>query len=489
MRSLWFRLLITFSLVVLVAIGTVALYVRQSTVPRIASYVAAVNTKDQKMVASLLATSTELHDPAQIQGIVKKLAQATGQRIIFVDQSHTVIGDSEGTMLGQTLPERNVRINGVALAGPFPLAKLPAASVGGTLVVMPGLNIGEKVPGAVFLQPAPTPRIAFTYDASGLNATTEDRFVAGVNRSLLLAALLAGLLGIILTVLLSARILRPVRALTRAAQQLQKGDLSQRVAVRSKDEFGDLARAFNAMADSLAHSEQLRRNLVGDVAHDLRTPLTNIRGYLEALEDGVMPATPRTMLSLREEVLLLNRLIDDLQELALAEAGLLRLICRPIDLAQVIDQTAAVMAPQVARKRLTLATHVPPGLPLALADAERVGQVLRNLLSNAVTHTPTGGTIRLDASAEPIGDTITIHVTDSGEGIPVEHVPNIFERFYRVDPSRSRTTGGSGLGLAIVKELVQKQGGQVEVKSIVGEGSTFTFTLPVAATRQQCTLG
>lgn len=423
MRSLRFRLLIMISLVVVVAIGTVAVYVRQRTVNRIERFVVDVNAQDPRVISTLLRTSTQLKEPRDIQALVKKLAQATGQRIIFIDPSHHVIGDSEGLLLGQLLAATDLHSDGVPLAGPFPIsplafAKLPPGTTPGTLVVMPGLDATGNAPGAVYLQEAPKNAVRIGYNlANNATAPAEDRFIQGVNDSLLVATCLAGTLGVVLTNVLSARILRPVRALTNAARQMQQGDLTQRVYVKGKDEFGDLARAFNAMAESLVHSEQLRRNLVGDVAHDLRTPLTNIRGYLEALEDGVVQATPRVMLSLKEEVLLLNRLIDDLQEVALAEAGQLRLICRPVDLAQILEQAAAVVAPQVARHQVTLTTHVTGSLPPVQADTERVAQVLRNLLNNAITHTPAGGTIRLEAAVEAnSGNSVAVRVCDSGEG-------------------------------------------------------------------------
>jgi signal transduction histidine kinase len=260
---------------------------------------------------------------------------------------------------------------------------------------------------------------------------------------------------------------------------MEQGDLSQRVKIRTKDEIGKLAHAFNTMADSLAHSEELRRNMVSDVAHELRTPLTNIRGYLEGLKDHVVEPTQEIIASLYEESLILSRLVVDLQELSLAEAGQLYLLRKPLVLEEIISKAVASLQLQATSKQLLLFVDLPPILPRVMADAERVGQVLRNLLSNAITHTPPGGEITVRARANY--DEALISVQDTGAGIEEEHLPNVFERFYRTDASRSRATGGSGLGLAIVKQMVEAHHGHIEVESTPGRGSCFTFTLPVAA--------
>ena len=282
----------------------------------------------------------------------------------------------------------------------------------------------------------------------------------------------------LLTLALSNHILKPIRELTRIANRMEQGDLSQRVRIRTKDEMGVLAHAFNTMADSLARSEQLRRNLVSDVAHELHTPLTNVRGYLEGLKDGVIDPTCEMIASLYEESLLLSRLVVDLQELSLAEAGQLHLVRRPLALEEVIVKAVSSLQFQAANKQLALRVEMSPCLPRVEADAERVGQVLRNLVSNAITHTPPGGEIGIRARS--INGEVLVSVDDTGEGIEEQHLRYIFERFYRADASRSRATGGTGLGLAIVKQVVEAHGGQLEAESAPGRGSSFTFSLPVA---------
>jgi len=302
--------------------------------------------------------------------------------------------------------------------------------------------------------------------------------VRPVNRALLLIALAAGLVAALLILGLSRRILAPVEALTAVVRRMAAGDLDQRVAVTSRDELGELAHAFNTMADGLARLEMLRRNMVTDVAHELRTPLSNIRGYLEALRDGVLEPEPGLVNSLHEEALLLNRLVDDLQDLALAEAGRLRLEREPTDLAPVVAWALDRLRPQAAERQIALRVDLAESLPPVDADAGRVGQVLHNLLHNALLHTPADGEITVTAQVG--GLWVQVGVRDTGVGIGPGDLPHVFERFYRADKSRSRATGGAGLGLAIARQLVEAHGGQIKVESQVGRGTQFTFTLPVS---------
>jgi two-component system sensor histidine kinase BaeS len=297
-----------------------------------------------------------------------------------------------------------------------------------------------------------------------------------VNRALLLAALAAGAAGFLLSFGLSRRILRPVEALTAAARRMAAGDLDSRVEVRGRDEIGDLGRAFNAMAERRATAERLRRDLVGDVAHELRSPLTNLRCQIEGLQDGLVRPTPEALGSLAEEVELLETLIDDLQDLALAEAGQLEMESGPLDLAGEVERVVKALRSRTEEAALRVEVDLPSGLPPVNADARRLGQILRNLLGNALTHTPPGGTIRVRGRSA--GGEVAVTVEDTGPGIAPEHLPFLFERFYRTDASRSRATGGAGLGLAIVKQLAAAHGGRVWVESEVGRGSVFGFSLP-----------
>jgi signal transduction histidine kinase len=288
--------------------------------------------------------------------------------------------------------------------------------------------------------------------------------VGDINRSLWLAIAAGGGVAVVLTV---------------AARRMERGDLSQRVHVDSKDEIGELAHAFNAMADGLQRQEQLRRNMVTDIAHELRTPLTNLPGYLETRRDGVLAPQPEVVQSLHEDALLLDRLINDLQELTLAEAGQLTLSKQSVSPADLIEEAVAALRPYTEQPGLTLRTAVAPNLPAVNADGERIGQVLRNLIQNARAHTPAGGEIVVAANDLRGLSMIEFSVRDTGSGIAPEHLLYVFERFYRADASRNRATGGAGLGLAIVKQIVEAHGGAVNAESVPGQGSTLSFTLPV----------
>ena len=256
---------------------------------------------------------------------------------------------------------------------------------------------------------------------------------------------------------------------------MEAGDRSVRVPVGSPDELGELGRSFNSMADAIERQETLRRNLVGDVAHELRTPLTNLRAELEALQDGLAQPNPRAIDSLHEDARLLERLVDDLQDLALAEAGRLALHIEEIPLADAARRAVGAVEARARAAGVEVAIDVPAEL-VVRADRDRLGQIFSNLLGNAITHTPGGG--RLAVSAAANDGVIHTTVSDTGRGIPAEHLPHVFDRFYRTDPSRSRSSGGSGLGLAIVRHLVRAQGGEATASSEPGRGTRVSFTLP-----------
>ncbi|MFC0432427.1 cell wall metabolism sensor histidine kinase WalK [Kutzneria buriramensis] len=279
---------------------------------------------------------------------------------------------------------------------------------------------------------------------------------------------------ILVTVLAGRRFTRPLRALTAAAQGMSGGDLATRVSVRRRDEIGRLAGAFNEMAAARGEVERLRKDLISDIAHELRTPLSNIRGWLEAVQDGVTEADPALVGSLLEEALLLHHIIDDLQDLAMADAGTLRL---HRELVSVGELLGAVVAGHRARAVAGGVELRCDGDGQVWADPVRLRQVVDNLVTNALRHTPAGGRITLRGFAD--GSDLVIEVRDTGTGIAAEDLGHVFERFWRAEKSRSRLTGGSGLGLAIVKKLVEGHGGTVGVASSVGEGSRFWVRLPI----------
>ena len=310
----------------------------------------------------------------------------------------------------------------------------------------------------------------------------ERQFLNSVNRALWLAAAVALGVAALLSWLLTRQITGPLRRLTAAAKLVAGGQLNHQVEIRSRDEIGELAAAFNTMASSLAKDTELRRQLLADVAHELRTPLTVLQGNLEAMRDGILPPTPEHLAILQEETELLSRLITDLRDLSLAEAGQLRLERVPVGVAELASNSLARVAAQGATKNIALVDEVPAGVPLVMADPHRVEQVLLNLLGNALRYTPEHGRITLGARWEPASvPMVTVFVSDTGPGIAPEDLPRVFDRFYRADKSRSRATGGSGIGLAIVRQLVHAHGGRVWAESQPGNGATFYFSLPVAS--------
>jgi signal transduction histidine kinase len=448
-HSLRFRLLLMFSMVVLVALGTVAILAIRATTTEYERAVAGIinyryfdiNAKAEAIQKAIYLHAGERTVWESMQQLIERISATSRTRIVLADLEGKVYADSSGRMVGETINTN--------LSKPFAAFLI------------------EKVVILAYAEPVDTPQLVLA----------QQQFTQSVNRSLLLAIFAASLVAILLTLIMSKSILRPVEALIKVARKMEKGDLSQRVEHTSRGELGELAKAFNAMADGLQRLEQLRRNMVTDVAHELRTPLSNIRGYLEAMRDRLIEPTPEMIESLHEEALLLQQLVNDLQELALAEAGQMMLTLEPVELPELVEKTLLALHPQIQAKNLAVEPSFDPHLEPIHADYRRLNQVLRNLLINAIRYTPPGGTIRIVATRHD--SQVEVRVQDSGIGIAPEHLPYVFERFYRVDHSRARTTGGAGLGLAIVKQLVQAQGGRVDVDSQVGKGTTFIFTLPI----------
>lgn len=303
-------------------------------------------------------------------------------------------------------------------------------------------------------------------------------------RSLAAAGLGLVLVLVTLAVVFAGWLSRPLRRLTAAAGELASGRLDVRVPGAGVRELDDLAQAFNRMAQSLADADRLRRQMTADIAHELRTPLTIIKGRLEGLQDGVYEASAEQIERLLAEADLLERLIDDLRLLALAEAGQLRLYRELVAPTDLLHDAAAAFANQAREAGVELRVISPDDLPQLDADPQRMAQVLANLVSNALRHTPRGGTITLSAElrghpAHGAPGSVLLRVTDTGAGIAPEDLPHIFERFWRTDPARARTSGGAGLGLAIARQIVAAHGGTIRAESERGRGTTITIELPL----------
>jgi len=304
-------------------------------------------------------------------------------------------------------------------------------------------------------------------------------FLNRTNRLLLIGALGGGGLSLLLGLLLTRTLTRPIRELTAASQAIAAGDLGQSVPVRSRDELGELAAAFNQMSSDLARARDLRRQMTADIAHELRTPLSIILGQIDALDDGVVPPSPQAFDILRDETARLGRLVEDLRILSMADAGELTLVRRLVQPRELLDRAQAAHQPLAAAKGVSIRVRASPDLPEAEIDPDRLLQVLGNLLSNALRHAPAASEIEL--AAESRDARIQLTVRDRGPGIEAADLPHLFDRFYRTDKSRQREAGGSGLGLAIAKAIVELHGGRIWAESDPGQGTVISSWLPTAA--------
>ncbi len=454
MNRLWVRLTLAFALVVLVTVGVVALLTNWRADSQFRQYLTHSRITAQGGLAEELAAYHQRHhswdgvDALLEGGLLMPEVQGKGRgtgpmrggpRMMLADADGQVVhGD-----VGERLSERE-RASAVPITAD-------------------GVVVGYLL--------LPTAR-------SAVIGPLEQDFLGRLRYFLIVGAAVAGGLGLLLGLLFSRSLTAPLRRLTKAAQSVAAGDFSQRVEEGGSAEIIEVANAFNEMTAALKEAETLRQNLMADVAHELRTPLTVLQGNLQALLDDVYPLEKVEVAQLYDETRLLSRLVEDLRELALAEAGQLRLNLQLTDAAQVARTTAATFALVAEDKGVSLDVQIADSLPLVLADPDRLAQVLRNLLGNALRYTPPGSWISISAGAT---DTIVeIAVADTGEGIRPEHLPHVFDRFWRADRSRARGTGGSGLGLTIAKQLVQSQGGEIGVQSEPGRGSRFWFTLPAA---------
>jgi len=354
-----------------------------------------------------------------------------------------------------------------------------------TLVIIIGLATmalaAELIAPASFERHMQEMRAVMGQMGPGMAELEADLFAnyrAAVTEALVVAVIVALVTAIGVSIFVSRRVVTPIRRMMQASHHIADGHYRKRVEVTGPDELGQLADSFNQMAATLEQTETMRRDLIANVAHELRTPLSGIKGYMEGLIDGVLPAQPDTYQQVYREADRLQRLVNDLQELSRVEAGAFELDRQPVDMADLITQTANRLRPQFDEKSVTLTLNLPYNLPPGRVDEDRVCQVLTNLIGNALQYTPAGGTVTVTATIE--AKNLKITVKDTGIGIDPEHLPYLFTRFYRVDKSRSRAGGGSGIGLTIAKLLIEAHGGKIWATSPgEGQGSEFGFTLPL----------
>ena len=475
-RSLWVKLMGAFALVILVGTGLVVVLVSQATQGQFELYV----TQSGRQWALWLApTLADFYARSGAWGGVEAVLQnpwasttpggmsdgmmdggmngmdewgsdrdmmpvgngwlASGSRLVLADAAAQVVADTAGTLNGAKLQPDDIA-RGVPIVS------------------------GGRTVGTLIVTPDSQP------------ATPAAEYLAAVNRSVVWAGLAAGVVALVLGSFLFFQIIRPLRSLSAAAHGIAQGDLSQRAWVGSQDDVGQVALTFNHMADALQRFSAERRQLFADVAHELRTPLAVIQSNLEAMLDGVLPASPEELASLHLETRLLNRVISDLRTLTLAEAGQLRLEKQWVVPGLVLQQVVERLRLRAEEKAITLETHLAEGVPQILADPQRLTQIITNLVDNALRYTPAG--TRITLAARPGPGALELTVEDDGPGIPPAELPHVFDRFWRAEKSRNRATGGSGLGLAIVKHLVEAHGGQIHVSSWSGQGTHFCILLP-----------
>ncbi|MBI2305627.1 MAG: HAMP domain-containing protein [Chloroflexi bacterium] len=486
MRSLGFKLALAFLAVALSGVAIVALSVARGAESQFSSYLQRGSTQLRVgwTLASLRVYYAEKGSWKGVEALLRSMGNEQEGHFLLTDGKGRVIADSTGQLTDRLVDEKvlgtsfSITVEGKPVGTLHFLpwdASLPAASAqrNAPAAGMMGLGVVEGDHMEIMSRMM-----------GGLQMTTEplvgppeQDYLAAVKNSLWLGGAVAASAAVLLGLLLTRYITRPLTRVTAAAQAIARGDLSQRVTVSSGDEIGELGAAFNAMAETLAMNEKQRRQMVADIAHELRTPLSIIQGNLEAMVDGFVPPNREQLSSLHQESQFLSRLVSDLRELSLMEAGQLKMEKSSTDLGTVIQRSVEKVSLQGASKNISLEIDMPPLLAPVLADAHRLEQVLGNLLDNALRHTPSGGKISLKVNTE--GRNHVVSISDTGHGIAAADLPFVFDRFYRADKSRSRATGGSGIGLAVVKQLVQAHGGKVWVESQEGKGSTFYFSLPL----------
>ena len=466
MKRLQVQLILAFTLVVLVVVGAIAVLIIRTTDTEFRQYV--TNSGMQASGSGLEQLVAYYEQVGSWDGVESILGQgvllsgegdkvlpsmsghavrpATRLDVLLADAAQKIVYDSAAEMNGQTLSAR-------ARSQALPITQTDDGEVIGYLLL--------SLPGE--------------WAALG---QLEQRFLSGMRDILIIGAALAVGLGLVMGALLSRGLTAPLQRLAIAARAVAGGDLDHKVRVEGSAEIAEVGRAFNEMTTALGESEQQRQNMVADIAHELRTPLSVVQGSLRAILDDVYDLDKAEISRLYDETRFLSRLVDDLRELALADAGQLRLNPRPTSLGRVIQESVGNLALGAEARGVSLTALLPDNLPAVQADPDRVSQVLRNLLVNALLHTPAGGSVTVNAiSASAM---VEVAVADTGVGIARESLPHIFERFWRADPARARM-GGTGLGLSIAQSLVEAQGGRIWVESAPGRGSTFRFTLPVAA--------
>lgn len=458
MRRLWVQLTIAFALVTILSVATAAFLANRRAGADFRSFLAQAQVQQLDLAPRLADYYAARGNWAGVEALLADIrgmgpgGMGPGGMGMMRGPLNLILADSGGEIVYRTSGARNE-------------AHLSAD------------QLRDATP--ILVDGRPAGYLLATAATNAALSLAAQRFLDQLNQALLQAGILAGGLGLLLGVLIARSLAAPLDQLTRAAHRLAGGDLTQRAPVTGPAEVAGAAAAFNSMAASLEYSEALRRRMIADIAHELRTPLTVIQGNLRALLDDVFPLQKTEIATIYDESLVLGRLVADLRELTLAEAGQLTLQRTPVDLAAAIARARSLFSAAATEKQVTLTIDSPPRPPTVLADPDRLAQIFNNLLSNALRHSPAGAAVVVTVA--DAGALTRIAVTDHGPGIAADELPYVFDRFWRADRGRSRAQGGSGLGLAIARQLVLAHGGDIGVVSEPGQGASFWFTLPIAA--------
>ena len=474
LTSLHFRLIVGFTLVLVVSLLGVSLYVHYAAEREIERFQQEVERARAERIQRVVNQYFENNE--DLSGIGPALEQAK-----WLYNWNIEVTDAEGKpialMSGKKIVPDSPARQRTAL--PFDKLQNPPLGPGDRKKVSDGRRFGrhtyklqdrdKKDVASISMGPADVPGVVPEPPISRLLAT--------LDASLLWTGIAAGIAGIALVSLLSRRALLSIGVLRGAARTFGGGQYSHRVPKIGPHEIGELGETFNSMADDIQRAERQRLNLMADVAHELRTPLSNIQGYVEAMKDGVISPSDETLESVHQQVLQLNHLVEDVKLLSLLDAGALRLNFEKAAVGDVLNRSVRGFMTKAHSKEIRLTTEIDEGIPSVRMDTARILQVVDNLLENAVRHSPDGGDVTVRAGMLT-KDEVFVAVDDTGEGIPDDVIENVFDRFRRADPSRARTTGGAGLGLAIAKNLVEAHGGRIEAENRPSGGTTFRFTIP-----------
>ncbi len=450
MRSLYRRLTMTHTLVALLAVLLVGLLASGLIMRSYVQISSEQNLNQARMLARRMSASLAQYYTTnrswrgiedQLNARMAELGE-TASRVVLADAKGRVIFDSDDELDGRMMLPR-MRLSAVpVLAGTREV---------GLVAVLPSTE-QETLAQRTFVR-----SLIWIVGGGSLLAVT-------------------GALGV--AIIVARRLVYPLRSLTNAAHRISSGARHEPLDLPAETELAELAHAFNGMASELARQEDLRRQMVADIAHELRTPLSVMQLQVESIEDGIVPPSTEAVTALGSQISLLTRLVEDLRLISLADAGQLALNLQPLGASQALSNAAAAAEPRARQGGVDLRLEPAPPLPTLYADPQRLAQILGNLIENAIRYTPAGGSVTLRVAHD--SPMITFTISDTGPGIPAAEQPHIFDRFYRTDRARARETGGSGLGLAIVQRLVAAQGGRVSLESHPGQGATFIVQLPVA---------